>query len=126
MSTLAIVLIVIAVLLLLLFIGGYAYSRRRLRQPDFQQRVGAADQALEAARASDKGWDRELLEAAARRALADDRADFAVRELHLVLVDDRPGVEEDRAHMVAVGDGGEARVVLTRDAGGGWVTERIE
>ena len=126
MSTLAIVLIVLGVLLLLLFIGGYAYSRRRLRQPDFGRHVRNADQELEQARASDKGWDRELMEAAARRALAEDRSDFAVRDMHLVLVDDRPGVEEDTAHMLAVGDGGEARVVLTRDAAGHWVLDRIE
>ena len=126
MSTLAIVLIVITVVLVLLFIGGYAYSRRRLRQPDFSRRVRTADQMLEQARANDKGWDRALLEDAARRALAEDRADFAVRDLHLVLVDDRPGVEEDTAHMLAIGDGGEARVVLTRDAAGDWVPERIE
>ena len=126
MSTLAIVLIVIGVLLLLLFVGGYVYSRRRLQQPDFQRHVRTADQALEQARASDKGWDRQLLEAAARRSLEQDRPDFTVRDLHLVLVDDRPGVEEDRAHMLALSDRGEARVVLTRDPAGEWVLERIE
>lgn len=126
MSTLAIVLIVIGALLLLLFVGGYAYSRRRLQQPDFHEHLRTADQALEQARASDKGWDRQLLESAARRSLERDRPDFAVRDLHLVLVDDRPGVEEDRAHMLAVGDQGEARVVLSRDPAGDWVLERIE
>ena len=126
MSTLAIVLIVLAVILLLLFIGGFAYSRRRLQEPGFHQHVRRADQMLEQARANDRGWDRDLLEAAARSALAADRANFPVDELHLVLVDDRPGVEEDRAHMLAVGDSGEARVVLTRDPAGNWVLDRIE
>jgi hypothetical protein len=126
MSTLAIVLIVLAVILLLLFIGGFAYSRRRLQEPGFQQHVARADQMLEQARANDRGWDRDLLEAAARSALAADRANFPVDHLHLVLVDDRPGVEEDRAHMLAVGAGGEARVVLTRDPAGNWVLDRIE
>ena len=46
--------------------------------------------------------------------------------MHLVLVDDRPGVEEDRAHMLAMGDGGQARVVLTRDPQGEWILDRIE
>jgi hypothetical protein len=126
MSTLAIVLIVIGVLFLLLIVGGFAYSRRRLRSPDYERHVRRADQALEQARATDRGWDRELLEAAARRTLAEDRPDFDVRDLHLVLVDDRPGVEEDRAHMLAVGDDEEARVVLTRDSQGEWILERIE
>ena len=126
MSTLAIVLIVLAVVVLLLFIGGFAYSRRRLSEPGFAQHVRNADQMLEQARANDRGWDRELLEAAARRALADDRADFQVDDLLLVLVDDRPGVEEDTAHMLAVGGSGEARVVLTRDPAGNWILDRIE
>lgn len=126
MSTIAIVLIVLGAVLALLFLGGFAYSRRRLRSPDYELHVRDADQALEAARASDRGWDRELLEAAARQSLAHDRPDLEVRDLHLLLVDDRPGVEEDRAHMLAVGDGGEARVVLTRDSAGDWILERIE
>jgi hypothetical protein len=88
--------------------------------------VAAADQALEQARAEDRGWDRELLEAAARAALEEQRPGVAFRELHLVLVDDRPGVEEDRAHVVAVSDGAEARVVLARGADGAWACERIE
>ena len=46
--------------------------------------------------------------------------------LHLVLVDDNPGVAEDRAHFVAVGEGGqEARVVLGRQDGD-WVAESVE
>jgi hypothetical protein len=126
MSTLVIVLIVLVVILMVLFIGGFVYSRRRLQQPGFAQHVRKADQMLEQARASDRGWDRELLDAAARQALAADRANFTVDDLHLVLVDDRPGVEEDTAHMLAVGAGGEARVVLTRDPDGNWVLDRIE
>jgi len=43
-----------------------------------------------------------------------------------VLVDDRPGVEEDRAHMLAMGDDGEARVVLTRNQDGEWILDRVE
>ena len=126
MSVLAIVLIVIAVLALLLFVGGLVYSRRRLGDPALAGHIRRADQALEEARANDRGWDRELLEAAARRTLAEQRPDFGVNQMHLVLVDDRPGVEEDRAHMMAMGDEGEARVVLTRNPEGEWILDRIE
>jgi type II secretory pathway pseudopilin PulG len=126
MSTLAIVLIVIGVLLLVLMLGGFVASRRRVESPDYAAHVAAADQALEQARAEDRGWDRELLEAAARAALEEQRPGVAFRDLHLVLVDDRPGVEEDRAHVVAVSDGAEARVVLARGADGAWACERIE
>ena len=126
MSVLAIVLIVVTVLAVLFFIGGLVYSRRRFQDPDLEPHIQAADQALEQARATDRGWDRELLEAAARRCLQAERPDFAASNMHLVLVDDRPGVEEDRAHMVAMGDGGHARVVLTRDPQGEWILDRIE
>ena len=126
MSVLAIVLIVIAVLAVLLFIGGLVYSRRRLSDPALENHISRADQALEEARANDRGWDRALLEEAARRTLAEQRPGFGVNQMLLVLVDDRPGVEEDRAHMMAMGDEGEARVVLTRDPEGEWILDRIE
>jgi hypothetical protein len=46
--------------------------------------------------------------------------------MHLVLVDDRPGKDEDRAHYVAVDEGGEeARVVLARQ-GDHWAAERVD
>ena len=126
MSTLAIVLIVVAVLLVLLFVGGLVVERRRLNRPGFEADVASADRALETARAADRGWERELLEEAARRALTAERPDFGFDTLHLVLVDDRPGVEEDHAHLMATGPEGSARVVLSRDAEGRWAHERIE
>jgi hypothetical protein len=126
MSVLAIVLSVVGALALLFFIGGLVYSRRRLRDPALEQHIRQADQALARARADDKGWDRALLDAAARRTLADERPGFTVGDLHLVHVDDRPGVEEDRAHMLAIGGDAQARVVLTRNPAGEWILDRIE
>ena len=126
MSVLLIVLIVVVVLLAVFFVGGLVYSRRRLNDPALEPHIASADQMLEQARANDRGWDRELLEAAARRSLGQERPEFGVDQLHLVLVDDRPGVEEDRAHVLAVGDRGQARVILTRDPAGEWILERIE
>jgi hypothetical protein len=126
MSVIVIVLIVVAVIAALFFIGGLIYSRRRLADPALQGHIGRADQMLEEARANDRGWDRGLMEEAARRTLAEERPGFGVKQMHLVLVDDRPGVEEDRAHMLAMGDDGEARVVLTRNPEGEWVLDRIE
>lgn len=123
MSVLAIVLIVLAVVAVVLLAGGLVVARRRLNRPGRDRHIAAADQALEAARASDRGWDRDLLQEAARRALAAQRPGFEPESLHLVLVDDRPGVEEDRAHFLAVAGGREARVVLARDAAGTWVPE---
>ncbi len=127
MSTLAVVLIVVAVVLIAVFVGGLAAagSRERAGAAHYAQRVAAADRALEAARAADRGWDRALLEEAARAALREQRPDFAFDDLMLVLVDDRPGVSEDRAQFAAIGRDGEARVVLVRSEQG-WGPERVE
>ncbi len=127
MSTLAIIVLVVAVLLLAIFIGGLAATRRRAAAgaQDYERRVAEADQALEQARAADRGWDRAALEAVARSALGERLPDFAYEQLFLVLVDDRPGTEEDRAHFAAVGSEGEARIVLVRGPGG-WGPEQLE
>jgi hypothetical protein len=126
MSALAIVLIVLVVLAAVFFIGGYVVAIRRRDRPEWEAHIREADHALEAARASDRGWDRELIDAAAREALGRHRPGFEPVSLDLVLVDDRPGVEEDRAHVMAAGPGDSLRLVLARDASGTWVVERVE
>jgi hypothetical protein len=125
MSVLAIVLIVVAVVAVLLFVGGYAAARRRAERPDFAADVARADQALEEARAADRGWNRQLLDEAARRALGIEKPGFDWEVLELVLVDDRPGVEEDRAPVLARGRQESVRVVLAREPDGSWIAESI-
>jgi hypothetical protein len=127
-STLAIVLIagflLVDLLLLLGYLGVRARSRRQ--RGSYSQHVAAADSALEQARAQDRGWDRRTMEAAARQALERSRAGWTYSDLHLVLVDDRPGSDEDRAHFVAVDSSGqEARVVLAR-TGDRWAAEQVD
>src|SRR3954471_22621954 len=126
MSALAIVLIVIAALAVVFLVGGFIVARRRANLPGRDAHIRAADHALEQARAADRGWDRALIEATAREALRSQRPEFSPASLDLVLVDDRPGVEEDRAHLVAAGPDERVRVVLCRDAAGAWQVERIE
>jgi hypothetical protein len=128
MSTLAIVLIVIGVIVLVALVLGFLGTRARDRRQagSWEEHVRAADAALAQAGASDRGWQREAMEQAARAALSESRPDWSYGDLHLVLVDDRPGIEEDRAHFVAVAEGGdEARVVLARQ-GDRWVAESID
>jgi hypothetical protein len=127
LSTVGIVLIVLAVVLVLFFIGGLlgAQARARRQAGTYEEHVAAADQMLEQARAADRGWDRGTMEAAARAAIAEARPGWEYADLHLVLVDDRPGVHEDRAHFVAMGADGECRVVLARQDGR-WMAERVE
>lgn len=127
LSTLAVVLIVIGVIVLLALILGFlgAWARNRRQARSYDEHVAAADRALQEARAADRGWHREAMEEAARAALAESRPGWRYRDLHLVLVDDRPGVNQDRAHFVAVAQEGEARVILARQ-GDRWVAERVE
>ncbi|MFN2617317.1 MAG: hypothetical protein ABR581_09370 [Thermoleophilaceae bacterium] len=127
MSPLAIVLTVVVALVLLFLAGGAlaARARDRAQQRDFARRVAQADQALEHARAADRGWDREVMEQTVRRAVAEARPGWSFSQLHLVLVEDRPGVDEDRAHFMALGSDGEARVVLARH-GEHWGAELVE
>jgi hypothetical protein len=127
LSTLGIVLIVLGVILLLFFVGGVlgASTRARRQAGSYAEHVAAADSALEQARAADRGWDRETMEDVARGAIAESRPGWSFDDLHLVLVDDRPGVTEDRAQFVAVGADGECRVILARQDDR-WVAERVE
>ena len=111
--------------MLLFFAGGFVVSRRRTTDPALTDRIAAADRALEHARASDRGWERANLEAAALTALASHQPGTQWDEVALVLVDDRPGVEDDRCHLIATGPGREARVILARRTGGDWFAEQI-
>jgi hypothetical protein len=125
-STIAIILLVLLGLLALLFVGGVIAARRHANETSGRLllKIQAADRALEAARAADRGWDRVLLDEAARAAIELERPGFRYDALHLVLVEDRPGTEEDRAQLAAVGEEGELRVVLSRH-GDGWVAESV-
>jgi hypothetical protein len=128
MSTLAIILIVAGIIVLVAVLLGFAGARRRdrMRAGHWEESVRSADAALAEAAATDRGWQREVMEQAARAALTEMRPDWAPRDLLLVLVDDKPGIDEDRAHFVAVNEGGdEARVVLARQ-GDLWIAERVE
>lgn len=124
MSIVAIVLIALGVLVALLFAGGLIARRRHDRElaPDYLRHIAEADNALEQARAEDRGWDRELMERTAREALAAAHPDKSFERLHLVLVDDRPGVDQDRAHFEAWDGKRSVRVVLTR-SDAGWAAD---
>jgi hypothetical protein len=119
-STLAIVIIVVVAVLLLLFVGGVIANGRRARQEDPELRVALreADQALAVARAEDRGWDRSAIETAARDAFA-ARSPVEPRELQLVKVVDRPGIENDQCVFRVVTDVGSEEIVLVR-SGGVW------
>lgn len=126
MSTLAIVLIVAALVVVSLLVAAIVALRKRMEQqePDYARHLAAADQALEAARASDRGWDRAVMEDVVRAALNEHRPGWDFRSLELILVDDRPGVHEDRAQFEASDDGERVRVVLSRGESG-WTAAEV-
>jgi hypothetical protein len=121
-SAIAIILIIVVVLLVLLIVGGLVANGRRAREQEDEtlSAVREADQALALARASDRGWERAVLEAAAREAFA-ARSPAEVRELLLMRVVDRPGTEEDQALFRVVTDVGSEEILLVRH-GDTWST----
>jgi uncharacterized protein (UPF0333 family) len=120
-SLLAIIILIVAVVLLVLIVGGYIASRRRAQQdePSLKQELEAANRAQAMAHVDDKGWERSLLEAAAREAFA-ERSAADVRDLQLVQVVDNPGTEHDQAVFRVVTDHGAEYLHLDRH-GDAWV-----
>ena len=121
-STLGIVLIVLAVLILLLVAGGYVAAGRRAdaSDDDLHRELARAERELAEAHASDKGWDPALLASAAQIAATERFGDATVGDPLLVQVVDRPGTDADQAvFLVRTADGGEHRMTLGR-AGGVW------
>jgi hypothetical protein len=120
-SALEIIVIVVVALVVVLAVGGYIANRRRQRadDPALREELEAANRALALAHAQDKGWERSLLEEAARTAFA-DRSPADVRDLQLVQVVDKPGTDQDQAVFRVVTDHGEEYLHLDR-RGDTWV-----
>jgi hypothetical protein len=114
-------LIIVLVVFAVLIAGGiYARNRQLARsRPAFERALAQVDRDLAAAAAVDRGWDRELLEAAARRISA-ERFGAEPEQLTLVEVIDKPGTEEDQAVFDVSAGGDRHRVVLGR-RDGDWV-----
>jgi len=118
-----IVLAVFAAFLLLALLGALAASiRNRRRRERFGSSLDEVDRSLADARATDRGWERGALEAAARRAFQAERPGVEIHELTLVQVVDKPGTEEDKAVFRVVGADVRVRLTLGR-VDGEWVGE---
>jgi uncharacterized protein HemX len=120
-NALEIIIAAVVLLVLVLGIGGYVAIGRRQRADEGKHRdeLEAANQALALAHASDKGWERSVLDEACRAAFA-DRSAAEIRELQLVQVVDKPGTEEDQAVFRVVTDHGSEYLHLDRH-GDAWV-----
>ncbi len=119
MNIFAIVLIAFVVLIVLLALGGAIASARRAAAHEAQLRrqIGEANEALALARAADRGWDRDTLDAAARSAFTERYPGQPIDALLLVQVEDRPGIEEDVAVFQVVSGGAEKTITLGRRHG---------
>jgi hypothetical protein len=118
-SVVAIILIVLAALVVVLAIGGYVVASRRADESDDRllRDLAEANEALARARAEDRGWDRDTIDAAARAAHLGRRPDADIRAVHLVQVVDRPGTDQDEARVRIVDDEGTHDVHLGRRDG---------
>lgn len=121
-STVDIVLLVLLILVGALAAGGWTAATRRARAGErkFLEQLQAAERELAKAHASDKGWDRTLLDAAARTVAAERFGATPINGMQLVQVVDRPGTDADQAvFRVETADGDEHHITLGR-TGGVW------
>jgi hypothetical protein len=118
-STLAIVIGVLAVLIVLLFVGGLIANARHRRalEARLRQEIAAANEALAEARAADRGWDPQTMEAAAREAFAALHPGVEPTAVHLVQVVDKPGTDEDLAVFRIEAAGRQEHITLGRRDG---------
>lgn len=119
---LLILIIVLGVLIILFLIGGaVAVSRRNAAMGGrLLHDLASANEALAHARAEDRGWDRDLIDAAARAAHLARNPSAQISAVHLVQVVDRPGTEHDEARVRIVDEAGTHEVLLGR-RGDAWV-----
>jgi Tfp pilus assembly protein PilX len=119
-------LIIILAVLLVLAVGGAIARRAQLARSRsaFESSLERANRDLAEAAATDRGWDRTTLEAAARRIFADERG-AEPDEIVLVEVLDRPGTDDDRAVFRAEQSGTAHALTLGRREGE-WVHESLE
>jgi hypothetical protein len=111
-------LIIVLIVLVLLIVGGVIARTQQLKRsrPAFERNLAQVERDLVAAAAADRGWDRELLESAARR-IGTEQLGSEPDELTLIEVLDRPGTDEDEAVFDVRAAGGRHRLVLGRRDG---------
>ncbi len=125
MSAGEIVLLVVIALIVALAVGGMIAQRRRLarNRPVFESSLEEVNHDLAVARAKDRGWEAQTLDAAARDAYARERGG-APAELTLVRIVDRPGTDADKAIFRAESGGRREELTLGRQDGA-WVLESL-
>jgi hypothetical protein len=118
-------LIIVLAVLLVLAVGGMIARAMRQRRGEalFRARLERANHDLAEAAAADRGWDRSVLEGAARSIYAEQRG-AEPAELLLTEVVDRPGTDEDYAVFHAEGEGRRETLTLGR-RDGEWMLQNL-
>jgi type II secretory pathway pseudopilin PulG len=126
-DTLLIVILVIAGLLLLAIAIGAAAATRRNRAgaATFGANVLAVDRQLAHATATDHGWERATLDAAARRAFAEHRPGVEPQLLELAQIVDEPGTDSDLAIYRIVAGATTTHLTLGR-RDGAWYAKTVQ
>jgi Tfp pilus assembly protein PilX len=126
METWEIIVLVVVLVIILLAVGGAVARRRQLEgsQDRFEANLQQVNRDLAAAHAEDRGWERSLLEDAARQAYAVEREGADPGALELTQVIDRPGTDDDHA-VFRCGPEARERLTLGRKDGQ-WVLEALE
>jgi hypothetical protein len=119
-------LIIVLIVLAVLVVGGAIARRAQLARSRsaFDASLERVNRDLAAAAAQDRGWDRDTLEATARRVYTEEHGGEPER-LVLVEVVDRPGTDDDQAVFRAEHGATAHRIRLGR-RGGEWVYESLE
>jgi hypothetical protein len=127
MDAVLIIVLVVVALVVVLAVGGAIAQRRRMERNTraFEASLEEVNRELAAARAEDRGWEPETLEAAAREAYARERSGAAAPDLVLVRIVDRPGTDEDKAVYRIRAGGRDEHLTLGREDGA-WVLESLE
>jgi hypothetical protein len=117
--------LIIVLVLVVLAVGGMVARAllQRRTEAAFREQLHQANRDLAEAAAEDRGWDREVLESAARRIFAEQRG-HEPSEMLLVEVVDKPGTEEDIAVFRCETEGAREVLRLGRD-GGEWRLEGL-
>lgn len=124
---LLVVLVIIGLLIVLALAGSVAATRRnRAGAAGFTASLTAVDRQLAAATATDHGWERATLDAAARAAFAEHRPGAQPAALDLLQIVDEPGTDSDLAvYRATAAEGGAVRLTLGRREGA-WYLQQAD
>lgn len=121
-----VVLVAIGLLIVLAVLGSIVATRRnRAGAARFSESLTAVDRHLAEAIATDHGWRRDTLDAAARAAFAGHRPGSELESLELLQIVDEPGTDSDLAIYRATAAGAATRITLGRRAGE-WYPKQLD